>query len=97
MPGIHPTVDTPMFECAIPMSGKRSHAASTLPRFMSGSPIPMKTAWLTASLRRKWSAWSRISDVVRLRPNFIAPVAQNVQVRGHPDWLDRQSERRPSR
>ena len=59
--------------------------------------MPMNTALVTASVRRKWSAWSRISDVVRLRPNFMRPVAQNVQVSGQPDWLDRQSERRPSR
>ena len=97
MPGIQPTVDTPMFEWAIPMSGNRSHAASTLSRFMSGSPIPMNTAWFTASLRRKWSAWSRISEAVRLRPKRMVPVAQKVQVSGHPDWLDTHSERRPSR
>jgi hypothetical protein len=97
IPGIQPTVDTPMLECAIPMSGKRSQAASTLSRFMSGSPMPMKTAWFTSSVRRKWSAWSRISDAVRLRPKRIVPVAQKVQVSGQPDWLDTHSERRPSR
>jgi hypothetical protein len=97
IPGIQPTVETPMFECAIPISGKRSQAASTLSRFMSGSPMPMKTAWFSGSLRRKWSAWSRISDAVRLRPKRIVPVAQNVQVSGQPDWLDTHSERRPSR
>jgi hypothetical protein len=97
IPGIQPTVEIPMFECAIPTSGRRSHAASTLSRFMSGSPIPMNTAWFTASLRRKWSAWSRISEAVRFLPNFIEPVAQKVHVSGQPDWLDRQSERRPSR
>ncbi len=97
MPGIQPTVDTPMLEWAIPTSGKRSQAASTLSRFMSGSPMPMKTAWFTGSLRRKCRAWSRISEAVRLRPKRIVPVAQNVQVRGQPDWLDTHSERRPSR
>ena len=81
----------------MPTSGSRSQAPSTLSRLSSGSPIPMKTTWLTSSLRRKCSAWSRISDAVRLRPNFIVPVAQKVQVSGQPDWLDRQSERRPSR
>ena len=39
----------------------------------------------------------RGSDAVRLRPNAIRPVAQKVQVSGHPDWLETQSERRPSR
>ena len=97
MPGIQPTVEIPVFEWAMPMSGNRSHAARTLSRFISGSPMPMKTAWFTGSLRRKWSAWSRISEAVRLRPKRIVPVAQNVQVSGQPDWLDTQSERRPSR
>ena len=97
MPGIQPTVEIPVWEWAIPRSGSRSQAASTLSRFISGSPIPMKTAWSTGSLRRKWSAWSRISDALRLRPKRICPVAQNVQVSGQPDWLDTHSERRPSR
>ena len=97
MPGIHPTVETPVFECAIPTSGRRSHAARTASRFISGSPMPMKTAWLTASFLLKCSAWSRISEAVRLRPKRIVPVAQNVQVSGQPDWLDTHSERRPSR
>ena len=57
----------------------------------------MKTQWSTASMRRKCSAWSTISDAVRLRPKRIAPVAQNVQVSGQPDWEERHSERRPSR
>ena len=59
--------------------------------------MPMKTQWSTASMRRKCSAWSRISDAVRLRPNRIAPVAQNVQVSGQPDCEETQIERRPSR
>ena len=33
----------------------------------------------------------------QVAPERIAPVAQNVQVSGQPDWLDRHSERRPSR
>jgi hypothetical protein len=57
----------------------------------------MKTRWLTGSSRRKCSTWSRISDAFRLRPNFIAPVAQNVHVSGQPDWEETQIERRPSR
>ena len=97
IPGIQPTVETAMFEVAIPISGRRSQAASTASRLIRGSPMPMNTAWLTSSTRRKCSAWSRISDAVRLRPNFIEPVAQKVQSSGQPDWLDRQSERRPSR
>ena len=59
--------------------------------------MPMKTTWLIGSIRRKCSAWSRISLAVRLRPNCIAPVAQKVQVSGQPDCDERQAERRPSR
>ena len=52
---------------------------------------------VTGSMRRKCSTWSRISLAVRLRPNFIAPVAQNVHVSGQPDCEETQIERRPSR
>jgi hypothetical protein len=96
MPGIQPTVEIAVRRWVMPMLGSRRQAASTWSRFIIGSPMPMKTAWSTASMRRKCSAWSRISDAVRLRPNFIAPVAQKVQVSGQPDWEERQSERRPS-
>ena len=81
----------------MPMSGSRRAASITLSRFSIGSPMPMNTAWSTGSMRRKCSAWSRISEAVRLRPNAIWPVAQNVQVSGQPDCDERQSERRPSR
>ena len=47
----------------MPTSGSRSQAASTASRFISGSPMPMNTAFVTGSVRRKWSAWSRISEV----------------------------------
>ena len=59
--------------------------------------MPMNTQWSTGSIRRKWSAWSRISEAVRLRPNRICPVAQKVQVSGQPDCDETQIERRPSR
>ena len=85
-----------MRRLVMPTSGSFSHAASTLGRFIIGSPMPMKTAWSTDSMRRKCSAWSRISPAVRLRPNFIVPVAQNVHVSGQPDCEDRHSERRSS-
>jgi hypothetical protein len=97
IPGIQPIVEIAVRRWPIPMSGSRSHAASTLSMFIIGSPMPMNTAWSTSPRRRKWSAWSRISDAVRLRPNFIWPVAQNVHVSGQPDCEDRQIERRPSR
>ena len=97
IPGTQPTVEIVVRRCVMPMSGSRSQAASTLSRFIIGSPMPMKTQWSTVSMRRKCSAWSRISHAVRLRPNFIVPVAQNVQVSGQPDCEDTHSERRPSR
>ena len=80
-----------------PTSGRRRQASSTLSRFIIGSPMPMKTTWSTSSMRRKCSAWSRISLTVRLRPNFIVPVAQKVHVSGQPDCEDKHNERRPSR
>ena len=97
IPGTQPTVEIVVWAVEMPTSGRRSQAASTASRFISGSPMPMKTQWSTGSSRRKCSAWSRISDAVRLRPNAIRPVAQKLQVSGQPDWLERQSERRPSR
>ena len=97
MPGTQPTVETVVWAVETPTSGRRSQASITASRFISGSPIPMKTTWLTSPVRRKWRAWSRISEAVRLRPKAIRPVAQKLQVSGHPDWLDRQRERRPSR
>ena len=83
--------------CVIPTSGSARAAASTSSRFSIGSPMPMKTQWLTGSIRRKCSAWSTISDAVRLRPKRICPVAQKVQVSGQPDWEETQIDRRPSR
>ena len=81
----------------MPTSGSRRAASSTCGRFIIGSPMPMNTRWSTGSMRRKCSTWSRISEAVRLRPNFIAPVAQNVHVSGQPDCDDTHTERRPSR
>ena len=81
----------------MPTSGSRRAASSTASTFISGSPMPMNTRWSTGSMRRKCSTWSRISEAVRLRPNRIVPVAQNVQVSGQPDCDETQTERRPSR
>ena len=97
IPGTQPTVEIAVRRLVTPRSGSRSQAASTLSMFIVGSPMPMKTTWSIASTRRKWSAWSRISSAVRLRPNFILPVAQKVQVSGQPDCEETQTERRPSR
>ena len=97
IPGTQPTVEIVVRRCVMPTSGSLRAAPSTLSRFIIGSPMPMNTRWSTGSMRRKCSTWSRISEAVRLRPNFIVPVAQNVQVSGQPDCEDTQIERRPSR
>ena len=89
-----PTVEIVVRRWVMPRSGSRLAASSTASRFSIGSPMPMKTAWSIGSMRRKWSAWSRISDAVRLRPNAIEPVAQNVQVSGQPG-LRRDADRAP--
>ena len=54
----------------MPTSGSRRQAASTLSRFISGSPMPMNTQWSTSVMRRKWSAWSRISDGGQVAPEL---------------------------
>jgi len=97
IPGIHPTVDTAVRRCDTPTSGRRAHASSTASTFISGSPMPMKITFEISSERRKCSAWSRISDAVRLRPKRIWPVAQKVHVSGQPDCEETQTELRPSR
>ena len=56
IPGSQPTVEIVVWELAIPIAGSRSHVARTLSRFIIGSPMPMNTAWLTGSIRRKWRA-----------------------------------------
>jgi hypothetical protein len=83
--------------CVTPTSGSRRAAPSTASIFIIGSPMPMNTTWSMVSLRRKCNAWSRISHAVRLRPNFIWPVAQNVHVSGQPLCDETHTERRPSR
>ena len=97
IPGIQPTVEIVVRRLVMPICGRRRQVASTLSRFIIGSPIPMNTRWSTSSMRRKCRTWSRISLSDRFRPNFIVPVAQNVQVSGQPDCEETQTERRPSR
>jgi hypothetical protein len=97
MPGTQPTVDTVVRRWVMPTSGRRRAASRTLGMFIIGSPMPMNTRWSTGSTRRKWSTWSRISEAVRLRPNRIDPVAQNVHVSGQPDCELTHTDRRPSR
>ena len=45
MPGIQPTVEIAVRRWVMPRSGSRSQAASTLSRFIIGSPMPMNTQW----------------------------------------------------
>ena len=44
MPGTQPTVETVVWAVEMPIAGSRSQAAITASRFISGSPMPMKTA-----------------------------------------------------
>ena len=84
-----------MRRLVIPMSGSRRQASITASRFIIGSPMPMKTAWSTRSMRRKNRAWSRISEAVRLRPNFI--VARGAERAGQrATRLRGQAQRAPS-
>ena len=70
----------------MPRAGSRPQASSTASKFISGSPMPMKTAWLVWPLRRVSTPASRISHGGRFPTKRIEPVAQNVQVSGQPDW-----------
>jgi 23S rRNA (adenine2503-C2)-methyltransferase len=79
---------------------EQAHALAGLldPKVFKVNLIPYNpTGMYQGSSRRKWSAWSRISEVVRFRPKRIWPVAQNVHVSGQPDCEDRHNDRRPSR
>ena len=96
-PGSQPTVEIVVRRCVTPRSGSRRAAAKTASTLSIGSPIPMKTTWSIGSLRRKCSAWSRISHCVRLRRNCICPVAQKVHVSGQPDCDETHTDLRPSR
>ena len=62
-----------------------------------GSPMPMNTQCVSSSCREKCSAWSMISEALRLRAKRMRPVAQNVQSSGQPDCELTQIERRRSR
>ena len=89
-PGSQPTVEIVVRRWVIPTS-----AGAT--RRQDGVRIQERLAHahvhgvVHRSARRKWRAWSRISEAVRFRPNCIAPVAQNVHVSGHPDCEERQA------
>ena len=49
IPGIQPTVEIAVRRWVIPRSGRRSAGASTLSRFIIGSPMPMNTQWSTSA------------------------------------------------
>ena len=59
--------------------------------------MPMKTTCVTpgcpSATVAAWTAshWPMISLGVRLRDNFIVPVAQKVQPAAQPTWLERHS------
>jgi len=70
-------------------------ALATLSKLSSGSPIPMKTKFVSSSPRTslRKSAWPVISDGVRFRWNPSSPLAQKAQVNLHPACVDRQTVR----
>ena len=80
----------------MPMSGRRSQAASTLSRFMSGSPMPMNTAWLQAPGA---GSAELVEDLGRREIAAEAHRARGAEGAGQQaaDWLETHSERRPSR
>ena len=74
MPGIQPTSRPPVRRCVMPASGSRSAAASTASTFISGSPMPMNTRWLTASMP------AEVQDLVEdLRRAQVAPEAHRAR------------------
>ncbi len=97
MPGIQPTVEIVVRRWVMPTSGSRRGAGEHVVEVHHRLAHAHVHEVVTGSMRRKCSTWSRISLAVRLRPNFIAPVAQNVHVSGQPDCEETQIERRPSR
>ena len=94
MPGATPLVDTVIRRGLMPASAVSTRSdPSVAATFASGSPIPMKTMWVTGPMPRSWSTrdaartWSTISAVVQLRRSPMCPVAQNGHPTAHPTWL----------
>ena len=93
--GISPTVETVTWrdwsESPAP-SSITARAASTAGQLCSGSPMPMKTTWVSSPPRAR--AWARapwicamISPAFRPRVSPSVAVAQNAQPMAQPTWL----------
>ncbi len=102
--GTIPAVETvTLFPASANPNGESriSIARDTSGTFSSGSPIPMKTTFVSrsprpASRRAAKHAWCMISADVRLRRNPDLPVAQNRHDSAHPACVDTHKVRRPS-
>ena len=96
-PGSQPTVEIVVRRCVTPSSGRRArrfeHGVEVHHRLAHAHEDDVVDRLDAAEVERL------VEDLaaVRLRPNRIWPVAQNVHVSGQPDCDETQTERRPSR
>ena len=79
-----------------PSVPSRSMASSTFSRLCAGSPMPMKTTFFTARMRRASTTWARISMLVTCRIRPLLPVMQKRQPTAQPTWVETQSPSRGS-
>ena len=92
-----PTVENTRFLWPMPPSvPSRSMASSTFSRLCAGSPMPMKTTFFTARMRRASTTWARISMLVTCRIRPLLPVMQKRQPTAQPTWVETQSPSRGS-
>ena len=78
-----------------PLTGRPSRPAEPGSATADEEPERLPSVELTA--RKKNSACSTISQALRLRLKPIWPLAQKEHLSGQPDWVEMQTERRPSR
>ena len=97
--GIKPTVLTVMWRAPMPKpsrSFKIVSAVLTEPQLCNGSPMPMNTTLLGRIFSSKIISrtCAVISQGSKLRPNPMAPVAQNTHANAHPTWDEMHRVRR---
>lgn len=80
----------------LPSVPSRLIASSTLSRLCAGSPMPMKTTFLTARWRRASTTCARISMLATWRIRPLLPVMQKRQPTAQPTWVETQSPSRGS-
>mmetsp|Transcript_13849 Transcript_13849/g.40561 ORF Transcript_13849/g.40561 Transcript_13849/m.40561 type:complete len:216 (-) Transcript_13849:169-816(-) len=95
--GEGPTVDTEMCEFPRRKPSTMVRAARcTCSRLSAGSPMPMKTTFVSGGSSLLWASCMpakscpRISCASRDRMSPMAPVEQNAQARAQPTWLETQ-------